>query len=89
MRAFYSDTFVLPLPDHHRFPMAKYHLLRERLVAEGILSAADLEIPESISWDDTRLVHDAEAVDRVDHSARAVVGAQHTPALGERGALVR
>src|SRR4029078_8253531 len=65
MKAFYSDTFVLPLPDHHRFPMAKYRLLRERLVAEGILSAADLEIPESISWDDLRLVHDAGYVDAV------------------------
>jgi hypothetical protein len=26
MKAFYSDTFVLPLPEHHRFPMAKYRL---------------------------------------------------------------
>ena len=32
MKAFYSDTFVLPLPEQHRFPMAKYRLLRERLV---------------------------------------------------------
>jgi acetoin utilization deacetylase AcuC-like enzyme len=65
MKAFYSDTFVLPLPEHHRFPMAKYRLLRERLVAEEILTAADLEIPESISWDDVRLVHDAGYVDAV------------------------
>ena len=39
MKAFYSDTFVLPLPEQHRFPMAKYRLLRERLVGEGILRA--------------------------------------------------
>lgn len=31
MHAFYADHFVLPLPDGHRFPMAKYALLRERL----------------------------------------------------------
>jgi acetoin utilization deacetylase AcuC-like enzyme len=31
MQAFYSDHFVLPLPDGHRFPVAKYRLLRERL----------------------------------------------------------
>jgi acetoin utilization deacetylase AcuC-like enzyme len=34
MRAFYSDQFVLPLPEGHRFPMAKYRLLRERLALE-------------------------------------------------------
>ena len=31
MKAFYSDHFVLPLPEGHRFPMAKYQLLRDRL----------------------------------------------------------
>ena len=31
MQAFYSDHFVLPLPAGHRFPMAKYQLLREAL----------------------------------------------------------
>jgi acetoin utilization deacetylase AcuC-like enzyme len=65
LKAFYSDTFVLPLPDHHRFPMAKYRLLRERLVEEGILAASDLIMPDAIGWDELRLVHDAVYVDRV------------------------
>ena len=30
MRAYYSDHFVLPLPEGHKFPMAKYSRLRER-----------------------------------------------------------
>lgn len=34
MKAYYSDHFVLPLPAGHRFPMAKYGLLRERLACE-------------------------------------------------------
>ncbi len=33
MQAFYADQFVLPLPQGHRFPMAKYRLLRERVAA--------------------------------------------------------
>jgi hypothetical protein len=33
MKAFYSDQFVLPLPPGHRFPMAKYRLLRDRVAA--------------------------------------------------------
>ena len=34
MQAFYADNFVLQLPAGHRFPMAKYRLLRDRLVHE-------------------------------------------------------
>ena len=59
LKAFYSDTFELLLPEHHRFPMAKYRLLRERLVADGVLGTGDLYIPDPIPWDDLRLVHDA------------------------------
>jgi acetoin utilization deacetylase AcuC-like enzyme len=33
MKAFYSDRFVLPLPEGHRFPMAKYAMLREAIAA--------------------------------------------------------
>ena len=35
MRIFYCDHFVLPLPEGHRFPMAKYRRLRERVLEEG------------------------------------------------------
>ena len=34
MRAYYSDHFVLPLPEGHRFPMAKYQMLRDRVASE-------------------------------------------------------
>src|SRR5881396_1667490 len=89
MKAFYSDTFVLPLPEHHRFPMAKYRLLRERLVAEEILTAADLEIPEPISWDDLRLVHDAGYVEAVSAGtlsadAQRRIGFPWSPMMVER-----
>ncbi len=49
MRAFYCDTFVLPLPEGHRFPMAKYRLLREALVAQGVLTPGDLAVPAAAS----------------------------------------
>ena len=52
MQAFYSDQFVLPLPQGHRFPMAKYAMLRDALVAHlpGIEllqapRASDAELP--------------------------------------------
>ncbi len=65
MKAFYSDTFVLPLPEGHRFPMAKYRLVRERLVGEGVLTLDDLHVPDAVSWDDLRRVHDAAYVEAV------------------------
>jgi acetoin utilization deacetylase AcuC-like enzyme len=65
VRAFYSDHFVLPLPEGHKFPMAKYSRLRERIVAEGIIAPGDLDEAPEASWDEIRLVHDASYVDAV------------------------
>ncbi len=42
MRVFHSDRFVVPLPPGHRFPMEKYRLLRELLLARGTLQPSQL-----------------------------------------------
>jgi acetoin utilization deacetylase AcuC-like enzyme len=89
VKAFYSDTFVLTLPEHHRFPMAKYRLLRERIIEEGLLAAADMQIAEPIDWDDVRLVHDATYVDAVaggtlTADAQRKIGFPWSPAMVER-----
>src|SRR5882724_2960109 len=89
MRAFYSDTFVLPLPEQHRFPMTKYRLLRERLLEEEILSAADLQVPDAVAWDDLRLVHDAAYVDAIANGtlpadAQRRIGFPWSPMMVER-----
>ena len=65
MKAFYSDHFVLPLPEGHKFPMAKYSRLRERILAEGIVAPGDLHEAPLASLDDLRLVHDPGYVDAV------------------------
>lgn len=65
VRAFYSDHFVLPLPDGHKFPMAKYSGLRERILSEGILQPGDLREAPAASWEDLRLVHTAGYLDAV------------------------
>jgi acetoin utilization deacetylase AcuC-like enzyme len=89
MNAYYSDTFVLPLPDHHRFPMAKYQLLRERLVAERVLTLDDLHVPGAIDWSDLRLVHAGEYVDAVaggtlSAEAQRRIGFPWSPMMVER-----
>jgi acetoin utilization deacetylase AcuC-like enzyme len=65
VRAFYSDHFVLPLPEGHRFPMAKYARLRERILADGILLPGQVQEAPAASWDDLRLVHTPEYVGAV------------------------
>jgi len=58
VRAFYSDRFVLPLPEGHRFPMVKYRRVRERCLEEGILSPSELAEPPAAGWDELALVHE-------------------------------
>jgi acetoin utilization deacetylase AcuC-like enzyme len=57
MKCFYSDTFVLPLPEGHRFPMAKYADLRARLLADGIVRPEQLHEAPQAAWEDLALVH--------------------------------
>jgi acetoin utilization deacetylase AcuC-like enzyme len=65
VRAFYSDHFVLPLPDGHKFPMAKYSKLRERILAERIIAPEDLHEAPAADWSELELVHDPDYVDAV------------------------
>ena len=69
MKIFYSDTFVLPLPPGHRFPMQKYALLRERVLSSGIVSPAELAIPEPASDAELGRAHNADYIARVQAGA--------------------
>ncbi|MFO1310537.1 MAG: histone deacetylase [Burkholderiales bacterium] len=55
MRIFYADHFVLPLPPGHRFPMAKYAQLRERVAA---VAADRMHVPDAATDAELRHVHD-------------------------------
>lgn len=63
MRAFYSDQFVLPLPEGHRFPMAKYRLLRDRLALE--LPEVAMAVAGPASDGELALVHTPSYVQSV------------------------
>ena len=89
MNAFYSDTFVLPLPQAHRFPMSKYQRLRERLIEERILATHDLSVPDAIGWAALMLVHDAAYVQAVadgtlTREMQRQIGFPWSPAMVER-----
>jgi acetoin utilization deacetylase AcuC-like enzyme len=62
VRIFYADHFVLPLPPGHRFPMAKYAALRERVAA---VAADRLRVPPPAGELELLRVHDAAYVQDV------------------------
>ena len=64
MRVFYTDIFVLPLPEKHKFPMDKYRLTRERLLRDKILSPEQLEIPPA-AHETLALIHDQTYLDNI------------------------
>jgi len=57
VRIFFPDTEDLPLPAGHRFPAGKYRLLREKLLAEGILAAGQLQASPAIAIGDLERAH--------------------------------
>lgn len=65
MKLYYSDTFELPLPDDHRFPMAKYTLLRERVLASALNQSCELLLPPAATDDQLSLVHTKEYLESI------------------------
>jgi acetoin utilization deacetylase AcuC-like enzyme len=90
MRVFSHDPTTFPLPQGHRFPLAKYRLLRERLVADGLVAAADVAFPGPLGWTELGCVHDAGLLHRIRTGAlgereRRALGLPWSPQLVERG----
>jgi acetoin utilization deacetylase AcuC-like enzyme len=65
MKIFYSDLFVLPLPEGHRFPMGKYALLKERVAEAGLVPPGNLLVPPGATDEQLLRVHDQEYLDQV------------------------
>lgn len=65
MDVFYTDQFALPLPASHTFPLAKYALLRRRLLDERIVPPEWLHIPDPATPREILRAHDASYFERV------------------------
>jgi acetoin utilization deacetylase AcuC-like enzyme len=87
LQAFYADNFVLPLPAGHRFPMAKYALLRDRLLSE-LPAIAMFEAPAA-SDGELSLVHTPAYIEAIsngllDASAQREIGFPWSLEMAER-----
>lgn len=87
VNAYYADHFVLPLPEGHRFPMAKYAMLREQLEAAH-LGIRFFEAPAA-SAGELALAHHPQYIEAVETGQLTVaqqreIGFPWTPAMVER-----
>lgn len=53
----YDPIFAHPLPTGHRFPMAKYELIPEQLLREGVITKDQLHRPAPVSEETILLTH--------------------------------
>ncbi|GMV30840.1 MAG: histone deacetylase [Rhodanobacteraceae bacterium] len=89
MLAYYCHHFVLSLPAEHRFPMAKYALLYERIAAIAAAQGIVLAEPEPASDAELSRAHDPAYVARVacgalDAAELRKIGFPWSPELVER-----
>ncbi|MGY6586962.1 MAG: histone deacetylase family protein [Wenzhouxiangella sp.] len=88
MHCFYADHFVLPLPDGHAFPMAKYRLLRDQVAAWQPRGFRLMEAPKA-SLAALKAVHSSDYVDAVldgslDSARLRRIGFPWSPFMAER-----
>jgi acetoin utilization deacetylase AcuC-like enzyme len=87
VRIFYSDHFVLPLPSGHRFPMSKYALLRERVLASEF--GAQCAVPAAARDEELARAHCPDYLGRVvagtlSAAEQRAIGFPWTPQMVER-----
>jgi len=65
MRVFYTPRYYAEIGDSHIFPIRKFELVRNKLLAEGTLQEHELFEPEPASVSDVQLVHTEDYVSRL------------------------
>ena len=71
MRAWSSADHDVPLPEGHRFPARKYRMIREAVVARGILAPDAVLAPERCPRADLARVHTARYLDAMEQGTLA------------------
>jgi acetoin utilization deacetylase AcuC-like enzyme len=89
MHVWTHDRWRFPLPEAHNFPLDKYGMLRERVVADGTVQVDELHEAEAVPWAWLEAVHDPDLVGRIRSGALTVreqrgLGLPWSPELVER-----
>jgi acetoin utilization deacetylase AcuC-like enzyme len=65
MHVFYTPRYYADIGNGHIFPIRKFELVRDRLLAEGTLHPSELLEPAPATLDDVLLVHTGDYVSRL------------------------
>lgn len=65
MHVFYTPRYYAEIGAGHVFPIRKFELVRDKLLAEGTLQSSELVEPDPASVEDVRLVHTEDYVSRL------------------------
>ena len=65
MHVFYTPRYYADIGEGHVFPIRKFELVRDRLVAEGTLHPAEIHEPSPASVEDVLLVHTHDYISRL------------------------
>ena len=89
LHAWSTARYTYPLPPGHRFPIAKYAMLRDRVLGEGLVAPERMHEPERAGADDLLAVHTADYVARLTDGAltpaeERLIGLPWSPELVER-----
>ncbi|MCI5047686.1 MAG: histone deacetylase [Aquisalinus sp.] len=90
MRFFYSDDFNLKLPEKHRFPAQKYRLLREKLLADNLVTENQMAVSEPADRTDILRAHDETYIrsledGSIERQAMRRIGFPWSPQIPLRG----
>ncbi|MEG3957968.1 histone deacetylase [Microcoleus sp. herbarium2] len=85
----YHEDYVAPLPPDHRFPMAKFRMLYQMLLADGVADKSQFHAPELGPQEWIELVHDHRYVQAycngtLDDKAMRRIGLPWSRALANR-----
>jgi acetoin utilization deacetylase AcuC-like enzyme len=86
----YSEIFRYSVPEKHRFPMQKYTMIPERLLAEGTITNANFFAPSKLTEDEILTTHTADywhklKTQTLTPKEARPIGFEMTPTLVDRG----
>jgi acetoin utilization deacetylase AcuC-like enzyme len=66
LKVAWAESYVLPLPPNHRFPMSKYEVLPLQLLHEGTLREENFFVPQPLERNRILAVHDVDYWNRLE-----------------------
>lgn len=92
MKCSYHPGYQVALPAGHPFPIAKFPLLKDQLLAEGVLAPEDLLEPEPLDRKTLELVHTSDYLNKLESSGLSAaeqrrLGMPWSEALWQRSRL--